>query len=54
MTEYLVTCEGNVREVYVVQASSRQEAMDRWADGDLWLSEATSVEPVSAELDDDE
>ena len=49
---YLVECEGQVREVYAVEAASEHEAMDRWAHGDLVIQEAYSVEPVSAEVDD--
>lgn len=52
MATYLVECEGLVREVYAVEASSDQEAMDRWATGNLVNQEAYSVEPVTAELDD--
>lgn len=54
MPWYRVECTGEVREVYLVEAESAAEAMARWADGDLVLSEASSVEPVSAEADDDE
>lgn len=46
MTEYRVECHGEVREVYVVEASSPEEARERWHTGDLVLSEAFSVEPV--------
>lgn len=53
VTTYLVECEGQVREVYAVEADSEQEAMDRWATGNLVIQEAYSVEPVSAEVDDD-
>ena len=53
MSTYLVECEGQVREVYAVEASSEQEAMDRWATGNLVIQEAYSVEAVSAEPDED-
>ena len=52
LSTYLVECEGQVREVYAVEAASEQEAMDRWAHGNLVIQEAYSVEPVSAEVDD--
>jgi hypothetical protein len=45
--EYRVECEGNVREVYLVDAASAEEARERWHEGDLVLSEAYAVEPVS-------
>jgi hypothetical protein len=52
MTQYRVECRGHVREVYVVEADSPEEAMANWHTGDLYVSEATSVEPTRVELDE--
>lgn len=47
-----VECTGDVREVYSVLAETEEEAMAGWAGGTLEVSEASSVEPVSARADD--
>lgn len=52
MATYIVECEGEVREVYAVEASSPEEAMNRWHHGRLVNSEARGVEAVAAELDE--
>lgn len=52
MAEYVVECIGEVREVYIVEADSPEDAMARWHEGTLELSEASSVEPVAAREDD--
>jgi hypothetical protein len=54
MRQYTVECRGDVREVYVVEAVSMADAMRRWHEGDLVISEAQGVEPVSARLDYDD
>lgn len=51
--DYRVECQGEVREVYIVRASSPEDAMARWHEGDLAVSEAYGVDAVSAEVDDD-
>ena len=48
MATYRVECKGEVREVYLVEADSADEAMRRWSSGELLVSEASSVEPVFA------
>lgn len=50
---YVVRCQGQVYETYVVDAESEQDAMAKWFDGELLNSEAWDVSPVSAELDDE-
>jgi hypothetical protein len=52
MATYRVECSGTVRELYVVEADSPEEAMAKWTDGALVLSEA-STSPVSAEPEED-
>lgn len=50
MPEDEVEVRGEVREVYTVQAESEADAMARWHEGELWVSESFGCEPVSAEL----
>lgn len=52
MSEWMVECHGDAREVYCVEAETEQEAMDNWASGFLQVSEASSMESVSAVKDD--
>lgn len=49
-----VEMEGSAREVYIVRASSPQDAMDRWVEGAFLISEVYGMTPVSAEIDDDD
>lgn len=51
MSKWLVECVGDVREVYSVEADSADDAMARWFQGDLVVSEAEGVEPRSARED---
>jgi hypothetical protein len=53
MATYRVECVGEVREVYMVEADSEEEAVANWSNGALYLSEASSMEGISAELEDD-
>lgn len=53
MATYRVECVGTVREVYLVEAGSPEEAGRDWADGELILSEVTDAEPSSVRLEDD-
>lgn len=54
LKNYTVECRGDVREVYVIEATSEADAMARvLEDGSLVNSEASSVEAVSARLDED-
>jgi hypothetical protein len=52
VTEYRVECRGEVREVYVVDAASPEDARERWHEGDLVLSEAYGVAPESVVEED--
>lgn len=54
MATYRVECRGNVREVYMVEADSEEQAMATAIEkGFCAISEAESVEPVSAQLEED-
>lgn len=53
MATYRVECTGEAREVFLVEADSEEEAMARWADGTSIVLEASSMEPVSARIEDD-
>lgn len=53
MATYRVECAGTVREVYLVEADSPEEAQQNWSDGELILSEVTDAEPSSVRLEDD-
>jgi hypothetical protein len=53
MPQYTVECRGEARELYTVEADSEEEAMAKWAEGDCYLTEVSSAEPVSARRDDD-
>jgi hypothetical protein len=53
MANWTVECTGEVRELYTVEADTREEAMANWASGDCFLQESHSVEPISATKDDD-
>lgn len=54
MAVYKVIFEGTIREVYFVEADSKDEAMENWADFEPDISEVMDGAPVSAELVDDE
>jgi hypothetical protein len=53
MKTFRVECTGNVREVYLVEAETAEQAMANWADGVCIVQESSSVEPVSARPEDD-
>lgn len=53
MATFRVECTGDVREVYLVEADSEEQAMADWAKGTCIVQESSSVEPVSARLEDD-
>lgn len=53
MPTYRVEMTGVAREVMIVEADSEEEAMANWADGTSEIIECSSMEPVSARLDDD-
>lgn len=46
MAEYEVIVMTTVREVYVVEASSEAEALDKWSDTEPVASECQSVDEV--------
>ena len=52
MAQWTVEVEGTARELYVVDADTEEEAMENWHTGTLFLSEASSCEPIKATLDD--
>lgn len=54
MATYHVKCRGQVDETYAVDADSETEAMTKWIDGKLIVSEAWDVFPISAELIDEQ
>lgn len=52
MNTYIVEARGEVREIYVVEADSPEDAMLNWDQGTLIVSEALGVDPVSAILEE--
>ena len=50
---YHVKCRGQVEETYVIDAVSEEDAMNRWFDGDLLISEAWDVGPESVQVADE-
>lgn len=52
MTAYMVELRGESREVYTVEADSAEEARERWAHGDLYVSEVSGMEVVSVVVDE--
>lgn len=52
MRDYEIEMHGDVREVYLVQAESEEQARENWSEGHLVLSEATSMEFYSAKESD--
>ena len=53
MKEFMVEMHGDVREIYVVQAETAEEAAENWATGDMYLSESSSLELYSVTEDND-
>lgn len=49
MAQFEVVYEGSVREVYVVEADSEEEAREVWVDGWLASSEVYDGEVVDVE-----
>lgn len=49
---YRIECTGEVREVYLVEAESEEEARAEWAEGELIVQESIGVEPVSVRLEE--
>lgn len=57
METYLVVARGTVTEKYLVEATSAQEAFDKFADGELVFSESDAmpinVQSLEVETEDD-
>jgi hypothetical protein len=53
MKDYRVEMTGSCREVYIVEASSEQEARETWMNGHWQLTEAFGMEVASVRLDDE-
>ena len=53
MATYRVERVGSVREVYLVEAESPEDAERNWVDGELICSEVGDTEPYSVRLEDD-
>lgn len=51
MDNYIVEVIGTARELYCVVADSAEDAMARWFDGDLVLSETTDCEATNVLYD---
>ena len=51
--QYLVEMQGEVREVYAVEADSPEDAAERWMDGYLFVSESMGTEVFSVTVDPD-
>ena len=49
MPIWYVECSGDVREVYAVEADTESESLEKWSDGELVVSEASTF-PGSAKL----
>ena len=49
---YTVECRGEARELFAVEADSPEEAMKNWFNGDSFLIECSSMEPVSVTKDE--
>lgn len=54
MAFFEVKVEGQATEVYMVEASTPEEAMKNWSDGDLLSQEIWDCGPVAAVLDFDQ
>jgi hypothetical protein len=52
MTTYKVELRGEARELFTVEADSPEKAAEKWADGESYLLEASSMEVYSVEEDD--
>lgn len=48
MATYEVIYEGTVREVYLVEAGSKDEALAMWSDEEPYSSEVIDGAPISA------
>lgn len=49
---YLVEMHGESREVYEIEASSAEEAREKWFEGSLVVQESSSMEFYSVREDD--
>ena len=48
----MVELRGDVRELYLVEADSAEEAKKRWSEAPLYLSESSSMEIYSVTEED--
>lgn len=48
MPNFEVEMRGDVREVYIVEAESEADAMERWHEGTCVIQETQGVVPISA------
>ena len=48
MKQWRVECHGEAREVYVVEAETAEEAMQKWGEDEPIVSECSDMEPISA------
>lgn len=47
MPQFMVELHGEVRELYLVEADTAEEAEERWSESPLYLSEASGMEIYS-------
>lgn len=47
MSQYRVELRGDVREVYIVEADSPEQAREQWAGGFLFLTECSGMDVES-------
>lgn len=52
MSQYLVELSGEVREVYVVEADSSEEAEANWMNGFLQVQESSGMGVVKVEIEE--
>jgi hypothetical protein len=52
MAVYRVEMRGEVREIYLIEAESEEDAKNRWHQGDLYVSEASGMEVYDVKEDD--
>jgi hypothetical protein len=52
MPTYRVELRGDARELFTIEASSPEDAAERWHEGDSYLLEASGMEVVSVEVDE--
>lgn len=53
MTEYEVVVHTRVREIYSIEAESAEDAMERWSEGTMVMSECEYVDDVDTPVEVD-